>query len=160
MAAPGKFKVYDFAKKYLADGTLDLDAASSWKAALFLSTSNANTLGLGTGVYGDLTNEHANANGYTTGGVAVASPTWARSGSTLTFDAADLAPAWTAAGGSIIARFLVIYWNGTLNGIVKPLLCVCLMDTAPADITVTDTNPFNITFNAAGLFTLTGATAD
>lgn len=160
MAAPGKFKVYDFAKKYLSDGTFDLDAASSWKAALFLSTSNANTPSVGTGVYGDLTNEVATAFGYTVGGVAIASPTWTRSGSTLTFDCADLAPAWTAAGGSIVARFLVFYWNGTLNTIVKPLLCVCLMDTAPADITVTDTNPFNITINASGVFTLTGATAD
>lgn len=160
MAAPGKFKVYDFAKKYLSDGTFDLDAASSWKAALFLSTSNANTLSVGTGVYGDLTNEVATAFGYTVGGVALASPTWVRSGSTLTFTCANLAPAWTAAGGSIVGRFLVIYWNGTLNTIVKPLLCVCLMDTAPADITVTDTNPFNVTFNASGIFTLTGATAD
>lgn len=160
MAAPGKFKVYDLAKKHLQDGTFDLDAASSWKIALFLSTSNANTLGVGTGVYGDLTNEHANANGYTTGGVALASPTWVQVAGTTTFTCANLAPAWTAAGGSIIARFAVIYWNATINTFVKPLLCVCLMDTAPADITVTDTNPFNITFNASGIFTLSGATAD
>lgn len=160
MAAPGKWKLYDFAKKYLSDGTFDLDAASSWKLALFLSTSNANTLSVGTGIYGDLTNEHANANGYTTGGVSLTSPTWVRSSSTLTFDAADLAPAWTATGGSITARFAVIYWNATANSIVKPLLCVCLLDTAPADVTATDTNPFNITFNASGIFTLTGATSD
>jgi len=160
MAAPGKWKLYDFAKKYLSDGTFDLDAASSWKIALFLSTSNANTLSVGTGIYGDLTNEVATAFGYTIGGVAITSPTWTRSGSTLTFDCADLAPAWTAAGGSITGRFAVIYWNGTLNGIVKPLLCVCLMDTAPADVSATDTNPFNITINASGVFTLTGATAD
>lgn len=160
MAAPGKWKVYDFAKKYLADGTFDLDDTTNWKLALLLSTSNANTLSLGTGIYGDWTNEHANANGYTTGGVAMTGITWTRSGSTLTFDAADLAPAWTATGGSIIARFAGIYKNATVNSIVKPILCVCLMDTAPADVTATDTNPFNITFNASGIFTLTGATAD
>lgn len=160
MAAPGKFKVYEAAKKRLSDGTFDLDAASSWRAALYLSTSNANTLSVGTGILADLTNEHANSFGYTTGGVALASPTWVQSGGTVTFDAADLAPAWTATGGSITARFLVIYWNATANGIVKPLLCVCLLDTAPADVTATDTNPFNITFNASGIFTLTGATSD
>jgi hypothetical protein len=160
MAAPGKFKAYDFAKKYLADGTFDLDDTTNWKAALFLSTSNANTLSVGTAIYGDLTNEHANANGYLTGGVALTGITWTRSGATLTFDAADLAPAWTAAGGSIAARFLVIYKNATVNTIVKPLLCVCLMDTAPADVTVTDTNPFNLTFNASGILTLTGMTTD
>lgn len=160
MAAPGKWKVYDRAKLHLADGTFDLDAASSWRLALFLSTSNANTLGVGTGVYGDLTNEHANANGYTTGGVALTSPTWTTSTSTTTFDAADLAPAWTATGGSITARFAVIYWNATVNTFVKPLLCVCLLDTAPADVVATDTNPFNITFNASGIFTFSGATSD
>lgn len=160
MAAPGKFKVYDFAKKYIADGTFDLDDTTNWRIALFASTSNANTLSVGTGVYGDLTNELATANGYTLGGVALSGVTWTRSGSTVTFDAADLSPAWTASGGSITARFLVIYKNATVNTIVKPLLCVCLMDTAPADVTATDTNPFNITFNASGIFTLSGATTD
>lgn len=160
MAAPGKFKAYDFFKKYLGDGTIDLDDTTNWKIALFLSTSNANTLSVGTGIYADLTNEHANANGYTTGGVAMTGITWTRSGSTLTFDAADLAPAWTAAGGSITGRFAVIYKNATVNTIVKPLACVCLMDVAPADVTATDTNPFNVTFHASGILTLSGAIVD
>lgn len=158
MAAPGKFKVYDFAKKYLADGTFDLDAASSWKIALFLSTSNANTLSVGTGVYGDLTNEHANANGYTTGGVAVASESWTNAAGTITFTLAN--GLWTASGGSIVARFAVIYRNATVNSIVKPLLCVCLLDTTPADITVTTGNTLTVAINASGAFTLSGATTD
>lgn len=157
--AAGKFKLYDFAKKYIGDGTLDLDDTTNWRAALFLSAGNANTLSVGTGVYADLTSEHANANGYTTGGVAV-TPSWTRSGSTITFDLADLAPGWTAAGGSITARYLVIYKNATVNTIVKPLLCVCVLDTTPADVTATDTNPFNVTFNASGLWTFSGATTD
>lgn len=157
--AAGKFKVYEAAKDYLADGTFDLDDNTNWRIALFLSTSNANTLGGSIDVYGDLTNEHANANGYTTGGAAI-TPTWNQSGGVATFDAADLSPAWTASGGSITGRFLVIYKNATVNSIVKPLLCVALVDTAPADVTATDGNPFNITFNASGIFTLSGATSD
>lgn len=86
--------------------------------------------------------------------------TWVRSGGTVTFDAADLAPAWTAAGGPITARFAVIYKNATVNTIVKPILAVCLMDTAPADVSATDTNPFNVTFNASGILTLSGAAVD
>ena len=159
MAAAGKWKMYETAKTYVGDGTFDLDDNTNWKLALFLSTSNANTLGGTNDVYGDLTNEHANANGYTTGGVTI-TPTWTRSGGTTTFDAADLAPAWTASGGSITARFGVIYKNATVNSIVKPLLCVCLLDATPADVTATDGNPFNITFNASGIVTLSGATAD
>lgn len=160
MAAAGKWKAYDFFKKYMGDGTLDLDDTTNWKVALFLSTSNANTLSVGTGVYGDLTNEHANANGYLTGGVALAGIVWTRSGGTLTFDVSDLAPAWTAAGGPITGRFLVIYKNATVNGIVKPLVCVCLVDATPADVTATDGNPLNVTINASGVLTLSGATTD
>ena len=156
--AAGKWKVYDLAKKYLADGTLDLDDTTNWKVALFLSTSNANTLSVGTGVYGDLTNEHANANGYTTGGVAIGSETWTNSSGTITFDAADAQ--WTASGGSIAARFAVIYKNATVNSIVKPLLCVCLLDTTPADVTATNGNTFTVQMNASGIFTLSGATSD
>jgi hypothetical protein len=156
--AAGKWKVYDQAKVYLANGTHDLDDPTNWKCALFLSTSNANTLGVGTGVYGDLTNEHANANGYTTGGVAIASETFTQSGGTATFDANDAT--FSASGGSIVARYAVVYRNATVNGIVKPLLCVCLLDTTPADVTVTTGNSLTIVMNAAGLFTLAGATVD
>jgi hypothetical protein len=158
--AAGKWKMYEKAKKYVGDGTFDLDDTANWKAALFLSTSNADTLSVGTGVYGDLTNEHANANGYTTGGATLSSITWTQSGGTTTFDAADLSPAWTASGGPITARFGVIYKNATVNSIVKPLLCVSLLDTTPADVTATDGNPFNLTFNASGIIASSGATTN
>lgn len=159
MAAAGKFKVYDFAKKYLADGTFDMDnAALGLTMALFLSTSNCETLSVGTGVYGDLTNEHANANGYTTGGIALTGETWVRAAGTTTFDCDNVV--WTAAGGSIVARFAVIYCNATVNAIVKPLLCVSLLDTAPANVTATDTNTLTCAINAAGCFTLSGAAVD
>src|SRR5574341_72298 len=141
--AAGKFKVYEYAKEYLCDGTHDLDDTTNWYAALFLSTSNANTLSVGTSIYGDLTNEHSNANGYTTGGVAITGITWTHSGGTVTLDANN--PSWTASGGSITARYCVIYRNATVNSIGKPLLCVCLLDTTPADQTATNGNTFTVT---------------
>ena len=156
--ASGKWKVYEYAKEYLADGTLDLDLTTNMKMALFLSTSNANTLSVGTGVYGDLTNEHANANGYTTGGVALTGETYTHSGGTATFDCDNAV--WTASGGSITARFAVIYVDATVNSIVKPLICVCLLDTTPADVTATDGNTLTIAINASGIFTVSGATTD
>lgn len=158
MALAGKWKMYDRAKLYIGDFTLDMDDTTNWKMALFLSTSNANTLSVGTGVYGDLTNEHANANGYTTGGVAIAAQTWTNAAGTITSDMAD--GVWTAAGGSIVARFAVIYKNATVNTIVKPLLCVCLLDTAPADVTATTGNTLTVQNNASGILTLSGATVD
>ena len=157
--AAGKWKVYDKAKVRLADGTFDMDNTGlGLTMALFLSTSNAETLGVGTGVYGDLTNEHANGNGYTTGGIALTGETWTNSTSTTTFDCDDVT--WTASGGSIVARFAVIYCNATVNSIVKPLLCVSLLDTTPANVTATDGNTFKVAINASGVFTLSGATSD
>lgn len=154
--AAGKWKVYEAAKEYLADGTFDLDnAALGLQMALFLSTSNCDTLSVGTGVYGDLTNEHANANGYTTGGEVLTGEVWTHTAGTVTFDVDNVV--WTAAGGSIVARFAVIYANATLNSIVKPLLCVCLLDVAPADVTATSGNTLTVAINASGVFTLSGA---
>jgi len=159
MAAAGKWKLYEAANLHLADGTFDMDNASlGLTMALFLSTSNANTLSVGTGVYGDLTNEHANANGYTTGGIALTGESWTKSGSVSTFTCTS--PVWTASGGSIVARFAVIYCNATVNSIVKPLLCVCLLDTAPADVTATTGNTFTVTIPGGGVFTQTSGTSD
>jgi hypothetical protein len=59
--AAGKWKVYEFAKKYIGDGTFDLDDTTNWRCALFLSTSNANTLSVGTGVYGDAHGHYVDA---------------------------------------------------------------------------------------------------
>lgn len=154
----GKFKLYNLAKKRIGDGTHDLDDTTNWKAALFLSTSNCNTLSVGTAVYGDLTNEHANANGYTTGGVALTSVVFTESGGVVTWDCDDAT--WTAAGGSIVARFVVIYRNATVNGIVKPLLAIALLDTTPADRTATTGNTFTVQMSTSGLFTASGATSD
>lgn len=158
MAAAGKWKLYDKAKLYLADGTFDLDDSTNWKVALFLSTSNANTLTNTNDIYADLTNEHANGNGYLTGGMALTSVVWTESSGTITFDCDN--PVWSASGGSIVARFAVIYKNATVNTIVKPILCVCLLDTAPANVTATDGNTLTITINASGVFTLSGGNVD
>lgn len=154
--AAGKWKLYDIAKKYIGDGTLDLNDSTNWKLALFLSTSNANTLT--NDVYGDLTNEHANANGYTTGGANLTNLTFNESAGTVTFDCDDVQ--FTASGGSIVARFAVLYKNATVNSVVKPLLCVCLLDTTPADVTTTTGNTFTIQMNASGVFTLSGGNVD
>ena len=150
----GKFKVFDFAKKYLVDGTLDLDETTNWKMALYQSASNADTLSIGTGVLADLTLELANANGYTTSGNTLAAITVTRLAGTTTFDVGD--PVWTAAGGSIAAKYAVIYKNATVNGIVKPLLCVCLLETAAGDVTATTGNTLTIVINAAGVISISG----
>jgi hypothetical protein len=157
--AAGKWKLYEKANLRLADGTFDMDNASlGLTMALFLSTSNCDTLSVGTGIYGDLTNEVATNFGYTQGGVALTGETWTNSASVSTFDCDNVV--WTASGGSITARFAVIYCNATVNTIVKPLLCVSLLDTTPADVTATTGNTLTIAINASGVFTQTSGTAN
>lgn len=150
--AADNFKVYNKFKEYVGDGTIDLDT-DAFKAALFLSTSNAATLSVGTGIFADLTNQHATANGYTQPGVAISGITWVESAGTITFDCDDIT--WTASGGSIVARFLVIY-DDTPTSPADPLVAMNLMDNTPADVTATDGQVLKIQINASGMFTLSG----
>ena len=107
--------------------------------ALFLSTSN---IGAGSTTYAGLTNEHANGNGYTTGGAAIS---LTLSGTTtVTVDVAT-DPVWTASGAGITARFAVIYEVG------GNVLCYCLLDSTPADVSVTAGNTLTVAAHSSGL---------
>jgi len=143
--AASKWYIYDEFIELSRDGTTDLDT-NTFKMALFQSTSNAATLS--TAGYAALTNEVANANGYTTGGVTLTSVTWGQTSGTGTFDCADAV--WTASGGSIAARFAVIY-DDTPAG--KTLVGYSLLDTTPADVTATDGNTLTVAIHANGVFT-------
>lgn len=125
----------------LLDGTFDINS-DTWKMALFLSTSN---IGSGSTTYAGLTNEHANGNGYTTGGESIA---LTLSGTTTVTVDITTDPVWTASGGSIVARFAVIYEVG------GNILCYCLLDSTPANVTATDGNTLTVAAHASGVFTL------
>lgn len=98
----------------------------------------------------DVTNELSTANGYTAGGASLASLTWNLASSTVTWDAADLV--FTASGGSLVARYAVIY-DDTATG--DPLVAYILLDSTPADVTVTTGNTLTITWSASGIVALT-----
>src|SRR3970282_1708665 len=123
--AAGNWTFTDGGRTRLLNGTFDIDT-DSYKMALFLSTSN---IGAASTTYAGVTNEHANANGYTTGGIAVA---LTLAGTTTVTVDITTDPVWTASGGSITARFAAIYEIG------GDVLCYCLLDSAPADVTATD----------------------
>lgn len=141
MAAAGAWAFTDVGRTKLLDGTFDIDT-DSYKCALFLSTSN---IGAASTTYAAVTNEVANGLGYTTGGIAV---TFLLTGTTTVKATFSASPVWTATGGNITARFAVVYEVG------GNVLCYCLLDATPADVTATDTNTLTITPNAAGVFTL------
>ena len=147
--------MYESAKLAWANGTIDFDS-HAFKINLYLSTSNANTLTAATITQlSDITNQVATAFGYTQSTKAV-TVTTANGSGTITFDETTN-PVWTAAGGAITARFAVIYDDTHANDMP---ICVCLLDTAPADVTATDGNTFTVTMNASGIFTLSGGATD
>ena len=147
MGAASSWKVYNEFLATLGQKVVSLNAADTVKMALFLSTSNCGNQGLTTAQYATLTNQVANANGYTTAGVTVAA-TWTQASGTLTFTCAN--GVWNASGGSITARYAVIYDNSTPN---KDLICYCLLDSTPADVTAVDGTPLIVSINANGIFT-------
>ena len=147
--------MYESAKLAWANGDIDFDT-HSFKVNLYLSTSNANTLTAATiAQLSDITNQVATNFGYTQNDKAVTITT-ANSSGTITIDETTN-PVWTASGGSIVARFAVIYDDTHANDI--PVF-VCLLDTAPADVTATAGNTLTITMNASGVVTLSGAAVD
>jgi hypothetical protein len=138
--AAGSWTFTNTGRTSLLNGTFDIDT-DTFKMALFQSTSN---IGASSTTYAGLTNEVASANGYTTGGKTL---TMSLSGTTtVTVDCDD--QTWTASGGSITARFAVIYESG------GNVLCYCLLDSAPADVTATSGNTLTVQINASGIFTL------
>jgi hypothetical protein len=139
--AAGTWTFPNSARTDLLNGTFDIDT-DSYKCALFLSTSN---IGAASTTYAGLTNEVAQANGYTTGGIAVV---LTLAGTTTVTVDIQTDPVWTASGGSITARFAVIYEVG------GRVLCYALLDSTPADVTATDGNPLTVAANASGVFTL------
>src|SRR5690348_9119842 len=139
--ATGAWTFTNGGRTRLLNGTFDIDS-DTYKMALFLSTSN---IGAASTTYAGLTNEHSNANGYTTGGISV---TLTLSGTTTVTVDISSDPVWTASGGSIVARFAVIY---EVSGDV---LCYCLLDSSPADVTVTTGNTLTVAIHASGVFTL------
>jgi hypothetical protein len=151
--AAAAWKAYDIFRVRLGEAAYNMET-DTFKCALFLSTSDAATLTTVNSDLADLTNQHANANGYTTGGTTIGAVTYDASVATVTWDAAT-DPSWTATGGSIVARFAVIYDD---THATDGLVCMTTLDATPADVTVTDGNTLTIAFHASGIFTLTGMT--
>lgn len=140
--AAGTWTFTDTLRTSLLDGTFDIDT-DTFRIALFQSTSN---VGAASTTYAGLTNEVATANGYVQNAKSV---TLSISGTTSVMVDETTNPSWTASGGSITARFAVIY---EVSG---SILCYCLLDSAPADVTATDGNSLTITIPATGVFTVT-----
>jgi hypothetical protein len=150
--AAGTFTFYSKNKNVVK--LSDLSGATI-KMLLTTSTYTPDTSVTGNSVLADITNELANANGYTTGGVALTSPTITSITGGYKFSTGNAS--WTASGGSIPAwRNAVIYVSGSLWGLTSPLLGFMLGDSTPADIAATASgNQLNVNCPSGGWFDLT-----
>jgi hypothetical protein len=139
------FEIFNIAKKYLWDGTIDLDT-DTIKLALVTS---GYTKDLTDEIWSEVSgSEVTTGNGYTTGGETLASSDVTNVTTTTKWDATDVT--WTTLTKTF--RFGVLYAVGTLNGIVDPLIAIILFDTTPADIVVSAMN-FTVSWNASGIAT-------
>jgi hypothetical protein len=140
--AAGTWTVTNTTRTKILNGQFDIDS-DTYKCALFLSTSN---ISASSTTYAGVTNEVASANGYTTGGITV-SPL-ALSGTTSVTVKFGTNPVWTASGGSITARFAVLYESG------GDVVAYCLLDSTPADVTATSGNTLTVDATTNPVFTL------
>lgn len=149
--AASAWVIYNTFKRYMADGTCDLDG-DTFVMGLYTSASNAATATLST--RGSLTNEVTSANGYVAGGKTMTGVTWSTGASAgeMRFDAT--ANIWSASGGTISnIRYAVIYdaTTGTSAGNRK-LVAYSALSTS--QFSVTDGNTLTITPSANGIFEL------
>jgi hypothetical protein len=140
------FTFFDEFKKYIGDGTIDLDT-HTFKIAL---TNSAPTTGTNT-VLADIT-QISGVNGYTTGGNTLGTVTWAETGAGTgiwQFTSAD--SVWTASGGSIGPFRYVVLYDDTPTSPADPL--IGLLDYG-SNVTVTTGNTFTVDVGANGWFRL------
>lgn len=140
------FTFFDEFKKYLGDGTIDLDT-HTFKAVL---TNTAPTGGTDT-VLADIT-QIANGNGYTTGGQALGTITWSETAAgsgIFRWNLADFS--WIASAGNIGPFRYVVIYDDTPTSPADPLVGRWDYGTA---LTVTDGSTFTVDVGTSGVFEL------
>lgn len=147
--AAGAWVFYNEFKKYLGDGSIDLDG-NTWRMSLFTSASNAATATLS--VISEVTNEVAEANGYSSSGKALSGVTWATgaSASEMRFD--STAVIWTATGGTIPNAKIAVIWKEGASAGARKLMAYSLLSTS--QFTIGSGNTLTVTPSANGYWEL------
>lgn len=136
---------YNRAKRFLADGTFDLDT-NVYRMGLVQTTSNYQTVTLT--AYASITNEVASGNGYASSGKTVSATVWTAGASASEYRFNGNAVVWSASGGNIVGiQGAVVFQSG------GKLMMFSVLTTA--NFTVADGNTITISPNATnGLFEL------
>ena len=154
--AADAWKIYNKAKEYIGDGTIDLDAGDAYFTVVLLTSSY--TPALTHSLYVDISAaEVANGNGYTTGGDILSSSTWTESSGSVTFDSAD--PSWTASGAGMTCRYAVLVHIAAGSGVPQStdkIIAYCLLDNTPANIVISAGSDLTIVLPSSGYFQVSG----
>ena len=147
--AASAWQLYNYAKRYIGNGTIEL-GVGNFKMALFTSASNASTFTLST--FASLTSEISATGGYTSGGKALVPATgqWTvgASAKQMKFTYSAIGLTFTASGSSLSnIKYAVIYQSG------GKLLCFCQLSSS--QFSVASPNTLTVLPAATGVFTLT-----
>jgi len=126
-----------------------MDDATSGYFKVALTTSSYTPSASTHTVIGDITNE-VSGNGYAR--ASVGNISFTESGGTATFDGDDAE--FTASGGSITARYWVLFADGATG---DPLIAYGLLDDTPDDVETTDGKTLTVEWSGSGILTLAKA---
>ena len=150
------WQLYNTAKRYIGNGTIEL-GAGNFKMALFRTSSNASTFTLST--FASLTAQISATGGYVSGGKALVPATgqWTTGASAkqmkFTYSTAGLT--FTASGASLTnIRYAVITY-GASAAVASARKLVCFCQLSSAQFTVASPNTLTVLPAATGVFTLT-----
>lgn len=143
----GTFNFFESFLRDMGNGALDLDTDA---LGVLLTTSAYTPDSAAHEKVSSITNE-LSGNGYAR--EALANVAWTEVGPNgkMMLDSDD--PAWTASGGSLVARYWVLYSNAEASDAARELIAWGLIDDTPADVTTTDGNTLTFNVPAAGWFT-------
>ena len=143
--AASAWRMYNSAKQYILDGTVDLDT-TIFKMKIVKGTAAANVSAYARSTFASITGAPSNMSQKTLTAVSI---TIGSTASTARWDVADVV--FTASGGdSTSCQYAVI---GVSNG---KAICWCRLSSAAFN--VTSGNTLTIAINASGVFELTGMT--
>ena len=150
------WQLYNTAKRYIGNGTIEL-GAGNFKMALFRTSSNASTFTLST--FASLTSQISATGGYVTGGKALVPATgqWTTGASAkqMKFTYSTVGLTFTASGASLNnIRYAVITY-GASAGVASARKLVCFCQLSSSQFTVSSPNTLTVLPAATGVFTLT-----
>ena len=158
--AQGTITLFNEYSESMSDGRIDLDTNAFYAALTTLQVGGTPTIAATDAVpcwgAGGTTNlassEVAAGGGYSAGGIALTSVTWAKTAGVCKFDAADIRWTSSASGDPATIKSLILYDNTTANKDAIGFMDLTADGTTAISLLAGD---ISITWPAAGIFTHT-----